>query len=51
MDVLLMPGLTHPPVKHFNTLDTSLQAFYTFFCNAFNMPAGCLPITHVQEDE
>lgn len=51
INTLLIPGLSHPPVKHFETLNSNIQAFYTFICNVFNLPAGCIPITHVQEDE
>ena len=51
IDTLLIPGLTNPPVKHFETTNSTLQAFYTFICNVFNLPAGAIPITHVREDE
>lgn len=51
IEVLLIPGLSHPPVKHFQSVNSNIQAFYCFLCNAFNMPSGVIPVTHVMENE
>ena len=50
-EVLISPGLVTPAVKHCTSKDNNIQCFYTFLFNAFNMPAGVLPITKVLEKE
>lgn len=47
VESLLIPGMTHPAVRHFQTYNSNIQAFYTFFSNVFNMPCGCVPVTLV----
>ena len=50
-EVLISPGLVTPAIKHFSSKNNNLQGFYTFIFNAFNMPAGVVPITKVLEEE
>mmetsp|Transcript_41988 Transcript_41988/g.90173 ORF Transcript_41988/g.90173 Transcript_41988/m.90173 type:complete len:649 (-) Transcript_41988:162-2108(-) len=50
-DVLLLPGLALPALKHGESKNLNQACSYTFLLNLLGWPAGTCPITQVQSDE
>jgi len=51
IDLLLVPGLAGPALKHGYSKFLLLDGGYTMMANVMKLPAGVVPITRVKADE
>ena len=51
LDALLCPALGVPAFPHGQSVYLNMACSYTFVWNAFNLPAGTIPVTAVAQGE
>lgn len=51
LDLLICPVIGLPAIPHGESSNLTVACSYTFLFNTLHMPAGSVPVTHVQKDE